>query len=215
RFILLGEELLQLPEQFARLTTVVERLVEAVKRLEQTQQEMLGVQQQHTQAIQQLQETQQEILEVQQQHTREIRETRQYMERVANAYGLTLEGEAEDALEYMARKKGWKFLKPPQPLRSDIELDLIAVCEDAQGQPFTVIVEVKARLAQRTVREWANRIRAESFRNRLAELGYPAPYRMYIMGFRIDPQAEEAARELRVGLFDPRGERVEPEPLTI
>jgi len=248
RLILLGEELLRLPEKFAQLVAVVERLVEVVQRIE-ARLERLEQSDERTQArldqidnrlerleqsdertqtrLDRLEQTQQQMLvqietntrdiaevkQVQQQMIQEMREMRQYVERIANAYGLTLEEEAQDALEYLAHLKGWRFIKEPHPLRSDLEVDILAICEDAQGQTFTVVVEVKARLARRTVREWANRVRAEGFRQRLAEMGYPAPYLVYMMGFRVDPQTEETARELGVGLYNSRGERLEPAPI--
>ncbi len=227
RLILLGEELLRLPEQFAQLVAVVERLVEAIQRIE-ARLERLEQSDERTQTrLDRLEQTQQQMLvqietntrdiaevkQVQQQMIQEMREMRQYVERIANAYGLTLEEEAQDALEYLAHLKGWRFIKEPHPLRSDLEVDILAICEDAQGQTFTVVVEVKARLARRTVREWANRVRAEGFRQRLAEMGYPAPYLVYMMGFRVDPQTEETARELGVGLYNSRGERLEPAPI--
>ncbi len=310
RYILLGEELLRLPEQLAQLTTVVAELVESFRRLEyQTAehtrilQSVLQVQQEHSQKLdqhsqkldqhsqileqhtqelreirevqqehsrkldqhtqileqhsqelreirevqqehsrkldqhtqileqhtqkhdqhtqildqhtQELREIRQEIQEFRQQHSREIAEIRQYIEQVANAYGLTLEGEAEEALAYLAQQKGWRFVQEPHNFRfNGYEIDLIAVCEDEQGQRFTVLVEVKARLVSRVVREWANRSRSANFRKRLQALGYPSPYYMYIMAFRFDPRAEETARKNKVGLFTGRGERVEPEPLS-
>ncbi len=233
RLILLGRELLELPEKFTRFIEVFERLVQIVERHEQTLQQHEQTLQRHEQILQNILEVQerhertlQHILEVLEQysqmfqdiyrilnqHTQEIRDLRQYVERMANAYGLTLEGEAEDAVGYLAQQKGWKFLRLPHPLRlNDGEIDLIAVCEDAQGQQFTLIVEVKARLASQVVRDWANRVRSEGFRERITEMGYAPPYRMYIMGFRIDPPSEQTAREMGVGLFTGRGERVESE----
>ncbi len=132
---------------------------------------------------------------------------------IANAYGLTLEGEAEDATEYLARQKGWELVSPLQSLDLNGEIDIVALCKDTEGNLFTLLVEVKARLVQRTVREWANRVRSEDFRQKLEQEGFPPPYRMYLMGFRINPPVEEEARLLGVGLLTGRGERVEPVPI--
>ncbi len=154
----------------------------------------------------------QEIADLRAQVTQEISDLRSYVGKIANAYGLTLEGEAEDAIEYLAQQKGWEFLVPPQSLSFNGEIDYIAIAKDSEGTTFTLLVEVKARLTRRSVREWASRVRSETFRQELQQRGYPPPYRMYLMGFRIDPPVAEEAQQQKVGLFTGRGERV-PSPL--
>jgi len=158
----------------------------------------------------QIAELQERQVRIERTLSEQIVEVRSYVGKIANAYGLTLEGEAEDAIEYLARQKDWRILSPLQSLSFNGEIDYIARCEDSEGNPFTLLVEVKARLARRVVREWADRVRSEAFRQNLEQLGYPPPYRMYIMGFRVDPPSEEEASQLGIGLFTGRGERVAP-----
>ncbi len=238
RSILLTEELLSLPERFEQLVAKVEHIDRTfsaeIAELRRGQEELRAGQeelrrgQEELRAGQEALKANQERME--QRFTAEIAELRAGQERmeqrfiteidklrsfvgsIANAYGLTLEGEAEDAIDYLAQQKGWEFVIPPQPLSFNGEIDLIARVRDAEGVEFTLLVEVKARLARRTVREWASRVRSEAFRQEWARRGYSAPYRMYVMGFRIDPAVEEEARQQGVGLFTGRGERV-PAPL--
>ncbi len=236
RTLLLTEELLALPEQFGRLVTIVEEMARTfsaqiaelrgeIAELRAGQEELRAGQEELRAGQEELRAGQErmerkfsaEIAELRARQERfeqtvsaQFAELRSQIGSIANAYGLTLEGEAEDATQYLARQKGWELVSPLQSLDLNGEIDIVALCKDSEGNPFTLLVEVKARLAQRTVREWANRVRSEGFRQKLEQEGFPPPYRMYLMGFRINPPVEEEARLLGVGLLTGRGERVEP-----
>ncbi|MDW8069552.1 MAG: hypothetical protein RML46_11625, partial [Anaerolineae bacterium] len=127
--------------------------------------------------------------------------------------GVTAEEEAADVLRVVMEGKGYRVRGEPVYWRPDGELDVILPVEDPEGQLIHVILEAKVRLGRRAVEDWANRMRSEGFRARLAERGFAGPYLIYVYGMRADTSAEHAARTLGIGLLTPRGEMIPPKGL--
>ncbi|MCS7177719.1 MAG: YraN family protein [Anaerolineae bacterium] len=126
--------------------------------------------------------------------------------------GATIEEEAEDWVFYLLEEKGYQILEEPRQVRMDGEID-VAMPAARDGQVIWAVVEAKTRLSRREIEDWANRIRSEGFRRRLAQYGVPGPYLVYIYGLRVDAACDAAARRFGIGLITGRGERVPPGPL--
>jgi len=126
--------------------------------------------------------------------------------------GATVEEEAEDWVMVLLEQKGYQILEEPRQVRMDGEVD-VAIPAARDGQALWAVVEAKTRLSRREIEDWANRMRSEGFRQRLAQHGVPGPYLVYIYGLRVDAACDAAARRFGIGLVTGRGERVPPGPL--
>ncbi len=180
--------------------------------------EVLEVQRQHSQMFVEVLEVQRrhsemfvEVMEVQRQHSHAIEELRTQIGNLTEALGLNLEEQAEDILLFVMEQKGWRLVRGPYSLALNGQIDLVATYENAEGQPFTVLVEVKMRLSRKAVDAWAHRVRSEGFQKRLRQRGFLPPYYPYVFGFRVDVAADEAARRSGIGLITSRGVIQEPE----
>jgi len=125
--------------------------------------------------------------------------------------GATVEEEAEDWVMVLLEQKGYQILEEPRQVRMDGEVD-VAIPAARDGQVLWAVVEAKTRLSRREIEDWANRMRSEGFRRRLAQHGVPGPYLVYIYGLRVDAACDAAARRFGIGLVTGRGERVPPGP---
>jgi len=125
--------------------------------------------------------------------------------------GATVEEEAEDWVMVLLEQKGYQILEEPRQVRMDGEVD-VAIPAARDGQVLWAVVEAKTRLSRREIEDWANRMRSEGFRRRLAQHGVPGPYLVYIYGLRVDAACDAAAHRFGIGLVTGRGERVPPGP---
>ena len=194
RALLLGDELLRLPELAARLAEGQASLEAAVERLT---------------------EGQAKLFEGQAALWRSVDALRKEVGGLSNTIGGTAEEDAADLVEYVARQRGLRLLGMPTAvdLDGDGELDVWARVADADGKELSILVEAKVRLRAREVRAWAARLADPGFRQSLAERGIEGPYLPYAFGIRIYAEAREVARVVGVGVLSARGEDVPPEPI--
>ena len=176
----------------ARLAEAQRRTEERVDRLEQ--------------AIERLAEAQRRTEERVEQLARMVGE-------LQNAFGSTVEEEAESMLDFVLRQKGYRILRPPMNLTLDGEIDVVIEAETPEGQRVWALIEAKARLSRRQVRTWAQRMRSAGWHRRLAEQGVQGPFLVYVYGIRIDHSAYEAAKEYGIGIITSQGERLAPKGL--
>ncbi len=123
--------------------------------------------------------------------------------------GATAEDDADSLLRVVLPEKGYQLLGAPSLLRVDGDVDVVAPAAK-DGQTVWVVVEAKVRISWRHIEDWANRMRSEGYRQKLASAGVPGPYLVYAYGIRMDKGAEEAARTFGIGLLTGRGELVPP-----
>jgi len=183
-------------ERVSALEAAVERLAEAQRRTEERVSALEA-------AVERLAEAQRRTEIAVQALSREFGEFRR-------VFGATVEEEAESVLRAVLGDKGYRLLEEPRTVVLDGELDVVMPVVDPAGQELWVVVEAKARQSWRAVEAWANRVRAEGFRARLAEAGVPGPYLAYAFGIRIDEGTLQAAQKFGIGLVTGRGERVAP-----
>jgi len=130
--------------------------------------------------------------------------------RLTDVIGSSLEDEAAGVVVAVLERKGYRILRDPVPLALDGEIDVIFLAEDPQGRQVWIVIEAKARLGQREVRAWAQRMRSEGWQRRLVERGYVGEYLVYAYGIRIDEGARKSAEAEGIGLMKGSGEVVEP-----
>ncbi|MGB9775788.1 MAG: YraN family protein, partial [Anaerolineae bacterium] len=185
-------------ERLNRLEAVVQELAEAQRRTEQRVEELAEAQRRTDAKVDSLGQKVDRLAE-------EVNNLRWTI-------GSTMEEEAEDWVAHLLEERGYQILEEPIQVRMDGEVD-VAIRAAKDGQVVWAVVEAKNRLSRRAIEDWANRMRSEGFRRRLARHGIPGPYIVYIYGLRVDAACAPAARRFGIGLITGRGERVPPGPL--
>jgi ABC-type transporter Mla subunit MlaD len=128
--------------------------------------------------------------------------------------GARAELEAEQALARLLPDKGYSLLEHLRPVAMNGEVDVAGRVRDPAGQTFSVVLEAKARLHRGDVSGWQRRLRERAVLARLGQQGLEPPFLAYAFGLRVYRDAEEAGREMGIGIITPAGEIVAPAPLT-
>jgi chromosome segregation ATPase len=216
----------ELAEAQRRTEQRVEELAEAQRRTEQRVEELAEAQRRSEEAQRRTEQRVEELAEAQRRSEEAQRRTDERVDVLAQkvdhlsvevnnlrrTIGATVEEEAEDWVMVLLEQKGYQILEEPRQVRMDGEVD-VAIPAARDGQALWAVVEAKTRLSRREIEDWANRMRSEGFRQRLAQHGVPGPYLVYIYGLRVDAACDAAARRFGIGLVTGRGERVPPGPL--
>ncbi len=126
------------------------------------------------------------------------------------SFGATIEEEAADTIQWILEGKGYRLLAEAVSLSLDGEVDVVMPMAGPSGERVWVVAEAKARLAQRQVREWGQRMQSGGWQKRLVDAGVPGPYLFYVYGIRVDLKAGDEAEAQGIGLATGRGERVPP-----
>ncbi|MDR7416588.1 MAG: hypothetical protein QN193_10490 [Armatimonadota bacterium] len=241
RAVLLGDEVLTLPQIVRELGQEIRRLVEAHRRAEERLARLEEAQIRAEERLTRLEEAQirteerlrrleeavAQLVEVQRRFEERLERVEARLERVEvrldrvedrlgrleAVIGPTVEAEAEGILRMVLQDKGYRMLTEPVSLALNGEVDVAVRVVDPAGRELTAVVEAKARQSWRAVEAWASRMRSEGFQRRLAAVGFPGPYLVYAYGIRVDASAERAAQQFGIGLLSGQGERVVPEEL--
>ncbi len=214
------ERLARLEERVDRLEEAVARLIEAqtrteerVSRLEEAVARLIETQARLEEQVAILIQTQEQIL----QRLEHLEGIKREFEAYKAMFGATLEEEAEAMVRWVLEQKGYRPIGPGYPLTLPVyeegekgEVDVVIPLQTPDQRIVWAIVEAKARQSPRAIQAWANRIRSEGFRKRLAEAGVSGPYLAYAYGIRVDPACERIAEAMGIGLVTGRGERVPP-----
>jgi len=197
-------------ERVGRLETAMAELAEAqrrteerVGRLETAMAELAEAQRRTEERVGRLEIAIEKLAEAQE-------NTWSKLARIDERIGVSTEQEAADMLGYVLRHKGYEILSGPFNLHLNSEIDVIYTVQDVAGRRLTAVLEAKTRLGYSVVERWAQAIRSEGLRRRLAENGFEGPYLVYVYGMRADPSSYEAAKKFGVGLITDRGEQIEP-----
>ncbi len=210
RFEALAEAQRRAEERIGRLETAVEALAEAQRRTDAAVEALAEAHRRTDAAIEALAEAQRRTEERVDSLEVAVRELQRQVGSLANLIGVGVENDGEDSLRYSLRQKGWKLSEDPYALAVDGEVDVVAPVEDAEGRQLWALVEAKLRLRRREILEWNRRLQDAAFLERLRAEGVEGPYVAYAFGTNVYSEADAAARELGIGILDPRGERVEP-----
>ncbi len=206
-------------ERLDRLEAAVQELAEAQRRTDESVKALAEAQRRTEEAQRRTEERVEELAEAQRRTDERVDVLAQKVDHLAvevnnlrRTIGATVEEEAEDWVMVLLEQKGYQLLEEPRQVRMDSEID-VAILAARDGQVLWAVVEAKTRLSRREIEDWANRMRSEGFRRRLAQHGVPGPYLVYIYGLRVDAACDAAARRFGIGLVTGRGERVPPGPL--
>ena len=220
RALLLGDEVLRLPELVVRLAEGQAKLFEgqakleaAVERLTEGQAKLEAAVERLTEGQAKLEAAVERLTEGQSALWRAVEALRKEVGGLSNTIGGTAEEDAADVVEYVARQRGLRLLGLPTAtdLDGDGELDLWVRVQDENGNELSILVEAKVRLRAREVRVWAAHLDDPAFLRALARRGIEGPHLPYAFGIRVYGEAREAARSLGVGVLSSRGEDVPPE----
>ncbi|MFO3796245.1 MAG: hypothetical protein ACK8QZ_03045 [Anaerolineales bacterium] len=193
-----------LAQRVDSLAQRVDELAEAQKRTEQRVEELAEAQKRTEQRIE-------ELAEAQKRTDEKVDRLASELGGLKSLIGASLEDEASAVLEWVLRKKGYRILSSPVNLAVNGEVDVILRAQDKDGKTLTVVLEAKARMSQKDVVRWVQRMRSSGFRKRLAKAGYDAPYLVYVHGIRVDNPAQEAAKEFGIGVLKGEGEVLAPQ----
>ncbi len=213
RLARLEERVDRLEEAVARLIEAQTRLEERVSRLEEAVARLIETQARLEEQVAILIQTQEQILR----RLEHLEGIKREFEAYKAMFGATLEEEAEAMVRWVLEQKGYRPIGPGYPLTLPVyeegekgEVDVVIPLQTPDQRIVWAIVEAKARQSPRAIQAWANRIRSEGFRKRLAEAGVSGPYLAYAYGIRVDPACERIAEAMGIGLVTGRGERVPP-----
>ena len=199
-------------ERLDRLEAAVQELAEAQRRTDESVKALAEAQRRTEQRVEELAEAQRRTDERVDVLAQKVDHLAVEVNNLRRTIGATVEEEAEDWVLVLLEQKGYQILEEPRQVRMDGEVD-VAIPAARDGQVLWAVVEAKTRLSRREIEDWANRMRSEGFRQRLAQHGVPGPYLVYIYGLRVDAACDAAARRFGIGLVTGRGERVPPGPL--
>lgn len=186
-------------ERLTRLEAAVERLAEAQARTEER--------------LIRLEDVVEHLAEAQARTEEAVARLSRHVGHLSNLMGADLEVDAEELLVYVLKQKGYRPLGPAHPIAVDGEVDVAVPVENPQGERLWALVEAKARVREKELRQWARRLKEADFLQRLTEARIERPYLPYIFGLRIYPQVIEVAQDMGIGVLDSRGERVVASPL--
>jgi len=213
RLTRLEEAMARLAEAQARTEERVARLEEGQRRLEEALARLAEAQARTEEQVARLIQTQEHIL----QRLDRLEGMRREFESYKAMFGATLEEEAESMVRWVLEQKGYRAIGQGHPVILPVyeegekgEVDAVIPVQAPDRRILWAVVEAKARQSPRSIQAWANRMRSEGFRKRLAEAGVTGPYLVYAYGIRVDPSCEAMAEQMGIGLVTGRGERVPP-----
>ncbi len=221
RAVLLGDEVLRLPELVAENTrdirdmkdamlAVERRLVRLEKgqaNLEKGQANLEKGQAGLKQSMERLEDRQDRVEQGLERLEKGHASLRKEVGRLAEVVGGTVEEDASSVVVTVLERRGWNVHGIPQPVQVNGEIDVLAHASSPQGEDVPVLVEAKTRLRPADVRRFAAGLDGLA-----AAAGITGSYLSYVYGLRVYTGVDEAARELGLGLLCPDGELVEPLP---
>ena len=234
RAVILGDEILSLPNEMRLLTAEVKKLAEAQQRTENAQQrteeavkELVAAQlrtenaQRHTdETVKSLEEMVKELVAAQlrtenaQRHTDEtVRELKESVNRLNESVGEIAEESCALVLGAMAEERGWTVLDKPGPI--DVgqgEVDVRGRFDTPDGE-VVVLAEAKSRLQGKYVERWADRVGDPAWRKRFLYPGFNGKVLPYMYGTLIYSDVDKQAKKRGIGVIKYNGEYLAPRPL--
>ncbi len=206
RAVLLGDELLGLPDQLRLLTTEVAKLAEAQKRTEEAQKRT-------DESLRSLEEVVKELAEAQKRTDDAVGKLTVSVNKLAEDVGEISEVSCAAVLRAVAELKGWTVLDRPGPIDVGTgEVDVRARFATPEGE-VAILAEAKSRLYGKDVSKWASRVGESTWRGKFLYPGFEGKVLPYIYGTLIYADATIEAERLGVGVIGPEGERLAPLPL--
>jgi hypothetical protein len=220
RRLVLTDEMLELPALVRQLAESQRAMAQELRALAQEQHALAEAQRRTEERVGRLELALAELAEAQrrtEESLRKLSEAHAQLEdhfgQFQAVFGATVEDEASGVLRSILQEKGYRPLAEPFNLALDGEVDVVLPVATPEGHTIWAVVEAKARLSHSQVRTWAQRMKSEGWRRRLAAQRVPGPCLVYAFGIRVDRSAIEEAERQGIGLLTGQGERVAPKGL--
>ncbi len=136
---------------------------------------------------------------------RKIDDLRTEVGRLSQIVGGTVEEDAASVVRTVLEGHGARLEADPHGVAFNGELDVLATAVEDSGTTLSVLVEAKVRLRPADVRKFA-----VAYPSLVERLGLRGDHVGYVYGLRVYAGAEEAAREVGLGVLCPDGERLAP-----
>ncbi len=220
RAVILGDEILSLPNEMRLLTAEVKKLAEVQQRTENAQRhteetvkELANAQRRTDENVKSLESTVKELVAAQLRTDGTVRELKENVGRLNESVGETAEVSCALVLGAMAEERGWIVLDEPAPVAMDEdEVDVRGRFDTPDGE-VVVLAEAKSRLQKKYVDRWANRVGDKDWREKFLYPGFNGKVLPYVYGTLIYSGANERAKERGIGVITYNGECLAPRPL--
>ncbi len=136
---------------------------------------------------------------------RKIDDLRTEVGRLSQIVGGTVEEDAASVVRTVLEGHGARLEADPHGVAFNGEMDVLATAVEDSGTTLSVLVEAKVRLRPADVRKFA-----VAYPSLVERLGLRGDHVGYVYGLRVYAGAEEAAREVGLGVLCPDGERLAP-----
>ncbi len=213
RAVILGDELLSLPDQMRLLTAEVQKLTEAQERTEEAQKHTEESVKGLAEAQRSLEETVKGLAEAQRSLEETVKGLAVSVNKLAEDVGEVSEVSCAAVLGAVAQWKGWTALDRPGPVDVGTgEVDVRARFSTDGGE-VAILAEAKSRLYGKDVVKWASRVGEPAWRGQFLYPGFEGQVLPYVYGTLIYADALTEAERLGIGVIGPEGERIAPRPL--
>ncbi len=189
RAVLLSEEVLRLPELVAENSRDIRDLKESLHSVEVR---LVSVEQ-----------NQERLEQGQERLERSHESLRQEVGRLSGVVGGTVESDAASVVVTVLERRGYQMRGEPEPLEVNGEIDVFVDTYDSEGASVAALVEAKTRLRPADVRRFAGTLDVL-----LATAGITGAFIPYVYGLRVYDGVVDAAKELKLGVLCPDGERL-------
>ncbi len=210
RAVLLSEEVLRLPELVAENSRDIRDLKESLHSVEvrlvsveQSQARMEQSQERLEQSQERLEQNQERLEQGQERLERSHESLRQEVGRLSGVVGGTVESDAASVVVTVLERRGYQMRGEPEPLEVNGEIDVFVDTYDSEGASVAALVEAKTRLRPADVRRFAGTLDVL-----LATAGITGAFIPYVYGLRVYDGVVDAAKELKLGVLCPDGERL-------
>ncbi len=203
RAVLLSEEVLRLPELVAENSRDIRDLKESLHSVEVRLVSVEQSQARMEQSQERLEQSQERLEQGQERLERSHESLRQEVGRLSGVVGGTVESDAASVVVTVLERRGYQMRGEPEPLEVNGEIDVFVDTYDSEGASVAALVEAKTRLRPADVRRFAGTLDVL-----LATAGITGAFIPYVYGLRVYDGVVDAAKELKLGVLCPDGERL-------
>lgn len=220
RAVLLGDDILSLPNEIRLLAAEVRKLAEsqqhteeAQKRTDETVKELASAQKRTDETVKELVVTVAELAEAQKRTDVTVGELKESVNKLNESVGEVAEESCAAVLLSIAHQKGWTELDVPSPIDTgDGEVDVRGRFDTPEGE-IVILAEAKSRLRGSHVTKWANRVKNPSWQSKFLYPDFEGKVLPYMYGTLIYSDAREQAIKHGIGIIKYDGEHLAPRPL--
>ena len=206
RAVLLGDDILSLPNEIRLLAAEVRKLAESQQRTEEAQKRT-------DETVKELVVTVAELAEAQKRTDVTVGELKESVNKLNESVGEVAEESCAAVLLSIAHQKGWTELDVPSPIDTgDGEVDVRGGFDTPEGE-IVILAEAKSRLRGSHVTKWANRVKNPSWQSKFLYPDFEGKVLPYVYGTLIYSDAREQAIKHGIGIIKYDGEHLAPHPL--